>query len=96
MRITITLTNELPPTSPTCLQFYNIIFRRCMHGGGHLKMWFLTGKLIYLPPGFYPFPSGADTMPIYDVILFELHPSCPFPRMDGWVGGWLLGQVATT
>lgn len=29
MRVTITLTNELPPTSPTCLQFYNIIFRRC-------------------------------------------------------------------
>lgn len=28
VRITITLTNELPPTSPTCLQFYNIIFRR--------------------------------------------------------------------
>lgn len=56
-------------------------------GGGHLKMWFLTGKLIYLPPGYYPFPSGADTMPIYDVILFELHPSCPFPTMDGWVGG---------
>lgn len=33
VRITITLTNELPPTSPTCLQFYNIIFRRCMGGG---------------------------------------------------------------
>lgn len=28
VKITITLTNELPPTSPTCLQFYNIIFRR--------------------------------------------------------------------
>ncbi|KAJ1094267.1 hypothetical protein NDU88_007345, partial [Pleurodeles waltl] len=26
VKITITLTNELPPTSPTCLQFYNIIF----------------------------------------------------------------------
>ncbi|KAM6246793.1 piwi-like protein 1 [Porphyrio hochstetteri] len=30
VRITITLTNELPPTSPTCLQFYNIIFRRIL------------------------------------------------------------------
>ncbi|KAK2102947.1 Piwi-like protein 1 [Saguinus oedipus] len=30
VRITITLTNELPPTSPTCLQFYNIIFRRLL------------------------------------------------------------------
>nr|UAT11568.1 Piwi-like RNA-mediated gene silencing 1 [Cynops orientalis] len=30
VKITITLTNELPPTSPTCLQFYNIIFRRIL------------------------------------------------------------------
>ncbi|XP_075754569.1 piwi-like protein 1 isoform X2 [Pelodiscus sinensis] len=30
IKITITLTNELPPTSPTCLQFYNIIFRRLL------------------------------------------------------------------
>ncbi|NXX46968.1 PIWL1 protein, partial [Tricholaema leucomelas] len=30
VRITITLTNELPPSSPTCLQFYNIIFRRIL------------------------------------------------------------------
>ncbi|KAM9360706.1 piwi-like protein 1 [Symphorus nematophorus] len=28
--ITVTLTNELPPTSPVCLQFYNIIFRRIL------------------------------------------------------------------
>lgn len=28
VKITVTLTNELPPTSPVCLQFYNIIFRR--------------------------------------------------------------------
>uniref|UniRef100_A0A6Q2X732 Piwi-like protein 1 n=1 Tax=Esox lucius TaxID=8010 RepID=A0A6Q2X732_ESOLU len=28
VQITVTLTNELPPTSPVCLQFYNIIFRR--------------------------------------------------------------------
>ena len=26
--ITITLTNELAPTSPTCIQVYNIIFRK--------------------------------------------------------------------
>nr|ASR73908.1 piwi-like protein 1 [Acipenser dabryanus] len=30
VRVTITLTNELPPTSPVCLQFYNIIFRRVL------------------------------------------------------------------
>ncbi|XP_073468568.1 piwi-like protein 1 [Aquarana catesbeiana] len=30
VRVTITLTNELPPTSPTCFQFYNIIFRRLL------------------------------------------------------------------
>ncbi|XP_077154910.1 piwi-like protein 1 [Ranitomeya variabilis] len=30
VRITITLTNELPPTSPTCFHFYNIIFRRLL------------------------------------------------------------------
>ncbi|XP_068099765.1 piwi-like protein 1 [Hyperolius riggenbachi] len=30
VKITITLTNELPPTSPTCFQFYNIIFRRLL------------------------------------------------------------------
>ncbi|NXK82380.1 PIWL1 protein, partial [Amazona guildingii] len=30
VKITITLTNELPPSSPTCLQFYNIIFRRLL------------------------------------------------------------------
>ncbi|KAM6155722.1 piwi-like protein 3 [Rhynchocyon petersi] len=30
VKITITLTCELPPTSPTCLQFYNIIFRRLL------------------------------------------------------------------
>uniref|UniRef100_A0A8C9STC4 Piwi-like RNA-mediated gene silencing 1 n=1 Tax=Scleropages formosus TaxID=113540 RepID=A0A8C9STC4_SCLFO len=30
VRITVTLTNELPPTSPVCLQFYNIIFRRVL------------------------------------------------------------------
>ncbi|KAJ3604161.1 hypothetical protein NHX12_028902 [Muraenolepis orangiensis] len=27
VHITVTLTNELPPTSPVCLQFYNILFR---------------------------------------------------------------------
>lgn len=26
--ITVTLTNELPPTSPVCIQFYNILFKR--------------------------------------------------------------------
>lgn len=30
VKITITLTNELPPTSPSCFQFYNIIFRRLL------------------------------------------------------------------
>ncbi|KAK3566050.1 hypothetical protein QTP86_025034, partial [Hemibagrus guttatus] len=30
VQITITLTNELPPSSPVCLQFYNIIFRRIL------------------------------------------------------------------
>ncbi|CAH2225762.1 piwi 1 [Pelobates cultripes] len=30
VKITITLTNELPPTSPTCFQFYNIIFKRLL------------------------------------------------------------------
>ncbi|XP_069825609.1 piwi-like protein 1 [Dendropsophus ebraccatus] len=30
VKVTITLTNELPPTSPTCFQFYNIIFRRVL------------------------------------------------------------------
>uniref|UniRef100_A0A8C4TBM8 Piwi-like RNA-mediated gene silencing 1 n=1 Tax=Erpetoichthys calabaricus TaxID=27687 RepID=A0A8C4TBM8_ERPCA len=30
VKITLTLTNELPPTSPVCLQFYNIIFRRVL------------------------------------------------------------------
>ncbi|KAG8597458.1 hypothetical protein GDO81_002286 [Engystomops pustulosus] len=30
VKLTITLTNELPPTSPTCFQFYNIIFRRLL------------------------------------------------------------------
>ncbi|XP_061624752.1 piwi-like protein 1 isoform X1 [Phyllopteryx taeniolatus] len=30
VEITVTLTNELPPTSPVCLQFYNIIFRRIL------------------------------------------------------------------
>uniref|UniRef100_A0A668A7J4 Piwi-like RNA-mediated gene silencing 1 n=1 Tax=Myripristis murdjan TaxID=586833 RepID=A0A668A7J4_9TELE len=30
VKITVTLTNELPPTSPVCLQFYNIIFRRML------------------------------------------------------------------
>nr|DBA32427.1 TPA: hypothetical protein GDO54_000221 [Pyxicephalus adspersus] len=30
VRVTITLTNELPPSSPTCFQFYNIIFRRLL------------------------------------------------------------------
>ncbi|XP_043967319.1 piwi-like protein 1 [Gambusia affinis] len=28
--ITVTLTNELPPTSPVCIQFYNLIFRRIL------------------------------------------------------------------
>lgn len=30
VQITVTLTNELPPTSPVCLQFYNVIFRRIL------------------------------------------------------------------
>ncbi|XP_055511474.1 piwi-like protein 1 [Leucoraja erinacea] len=30
VNVTVTLTNELPPTSPTCLQFYNIVFRRLL------------------------------------------------------------------
>uniref|UniRef100_A0A673CUZ6 Piwi-like protein 1 n=1 Tax=Sphaeramia orbicularis TaxID=375764 RepID=A0A673CUZ6_9TELE len=32
VQITVTLTNELPPTSPVCIQFYNIIFRRLVLG----------------------------------------------------------------
>lgn len=28
VRITVTLTNELPPSSPVCLHFYNILFKR--------------------------------------------------------------------
>ncbi|XP_078682107.1 piwi-like protein 1 [Branchiostoma floridae x Branchiostoma belcheri] len=28
VKITITLTNEVPPTSPVCLQIYNILFRK--------------------------------------------------------------------
>lgn len=56
----------------------------CVWGGlgGHLKMWFLTGKLIYLPPGFYPSPSGADTMPLKCCLICT--PAAPSP---GWVGG---------
>ncbi|XP_026877877.2 piwi-like protein 1 isoform X1 [Electrophorus electricus] len=30
VQITVTLTSELPPSSPVCLQFYNIIFRRIL------------------------------------------------------------------
>uniref|UniRef100_A0A8C1NII3 Piwi-like RNA-mediated gene silencing 1 n=1 Tax=Cyprinus carpio TaxID=7962 RepID=A0A8C1NII3_CYPCA len=30
VEITVTLTNELPPSSPVCLQFYNILFRRIL------------------------------------------------------------------
>ncbi|KAK9522353.1 hypothetical protein VZT92_018825 [Zoarces viviparus] len=30
VQITVTLTNELPPSSPVCIQFYNIIFRRIL------------------------------------------------------------------
>ncbi|XP_075424811.1 piwi-like protein 1 isoform X1 [Ascaphus truei] len=30
VKITITLTNELPPTSPSCFHFYNIIFKRIL------------------------------------------------------------------
>ncbi|XP_065103397.1 piwi-like protein 1 [Paramisgurnus dabryanus] len=30
VEITLTLTNELPPSSPVCLQFYNILFRRML------------------------------------------------------------------
>ncbi|XP_030626880.1 piwi-like protein 1 [Chanos chanos] len=30
VQVTVTLTNELPPTSPVCLHFYNIIFRRVL------------------------------------------------------------------
>ncbi|KAM9858804.1 piwi-like protein 1 [Aulostomus maculatus] len=30
VKITVTLTNELPPSSPVCLQFYNIIFKRIL------------------------------------------------------------------
>ncbi|XP_053507651.1 piwi-like protein 1 isoform X2 [Ictalurus furcatus] len=30
VQITVTLTNELPPSSPVCLQFYNIIFKRIL------------------------------------------------------------------
>ncbi|XP_056889772.1 piwi-like protein 1 [Takifugu flavidus] len=30
IQITVTLTNELPPSSPMCIQLYNIIFRRIL------------------------------------------------------------------
>ncbi|XP_037337718.1 piwi-like protein 1 [Pungitius pungitius] len=30
VQITVTMTNELPPTSPVCIQFYNILFRRIL------------------------------------------------------------------
>ncbi|XP_066267753.1 piwi-like protein 1 [Branchiostoma lanceolatum] len=34
IRITITLTNEVPPTSPICLQIYNILFRKFLKNIG--------------------------------------------------------------
>ncbi|XP_078600489.1 piwi-like protein Siwi [Branchiostoma floridae x Branchiostoma japonicum] len=34
IRITITLTNEVPPTSPLCLQIYNILFRKFLKNIG--------------------------------------------------------------
>ncbi|XP_034048599.1 piwi-like protein 1 [Thalassophryne amazonica] len=30
VQVTVTLTNELPPTSPVCIQFYNILFKRIL------------------------------------------------------------------
>ena len=30
VKVTIELTSELVPTSPDCLRYYNILFRRCV------------------------------------------------------------------
>uniref|UniRef100_A0A4W3IZG4 Piwi-like RNA-mediated gene silencing 1 n=1 Tax=Callorhinchus milii TaxID=7868 RepID=A0A4W3IZG4_CALMI len=46
--VTVTLTNELPPTSPTCLQFYNIVFRRVIS----FQLMHACGNLIMVWPGY--------------------------------------------
>nr|XP_020860017.1 piwi-like protein 1 isoform X4 [Phascolarctos cinereus] len=52
VRITITLTNELLPNSPTCLQFYNIIFKRFLN----------TMNLVQIGRNFYDICNGAEDM----------------------------------
>ncbi|XP_072456841.1 piwi-like protein 1 [Notamacropus eugenii] len=52
VRITITLTSEILPNSPTCLQFYNIIFKRLLN----------TLKLVQIGRNFYDIYNGAEDM----------------------------------
>ncbi|XP_036614647.1 piwi-like protein 1 [Trichosurus vulpecula] len=52
VRITITLTNELLPNSPTCLQFYNILFKRLLN----------IMKLVQIGCNFYDIYNGAEDM----------------------------------
>ncbi|NXP80195.1 PIWL1 protein, partial [Ramphastos sulfuratus] len=59
VKITITLTNELPPSSPACLQFYNIIFRRI------LKML----NLQQIGRNYYN-PNDSITIPDHRVVVW--------------------------
>ncbi|XP_068943231.1 piwi-like protein 1 [Petaurus breviceps papuanus] len=52
VRITITLTSELLPNSPTCLHFYNVIFKRLLN----------TMKLVQIGRNFYDIYNGAEDM----------------------------------
>ncbi|XP_067557331.1 piwi-like protein 1 isoform X2 [Pseudorca crassidens] len=81
VRITVTLTNELPPTSPTCLQFYNIIFRRL------LKMMNLQqiGRNYYNPSDPIDIPNHRYNNKTYriDDIDWDQNPKSTFRKADG-------------
>ncbi|XP_022266183.1 piwi-like protein 1 isoform X3 [Canis lupus baileyi] len=81
VRITITLTNELPPTSPTCLQFYNIIFRRL------LKIMNLQqiGRNYYNPSDPIDIPNHRYNNKTYrvDDIDWDQNPKSTFKKADG-------------
>ncbi|XP_078598436.1 piwi-like protein 1 [Branchiostoma floridae x Branchiostoma japonicum] len=52
IKITITLTNELSPTSPMCIQLYNILFRKALHEIGMKRIGrnnYNPGKTIQVP-----------------------------------------------
>ncbi|XP_063807045.1 piwi-like protein 1 isoform X2 [Pseudophryne corroboree] len=81
VKVTITLTNELPPTSPTCFQFYNIIFRRILK----IMNMKQIGRNYYNPNDATEVREHRYNNKTYrvDEIAWNMSPESTFKKADG-------------